>query len=212
MSYHLCHVSNVSYTIVVDYDVYIYYDYCRFQCFLNYLSLFLAIWFLARPPGVRRVYTHDHYVLLECYAVGSHVVVYLVYNILLLLAIAVLAFKTRTYPRNFNEAKYIAVTAYLCCSVWIIIFPCYLNVGDSFVKAYLASTSLLLVATIILCGLLVSKIFLVRQKDSDSAGSVTMPSSSGFGGTRSEDYTLEQTNALRVKKRVDQATQCNIAT
>ena len=175
------------------------------------ICFILGVWFLARPPGEHHVYTHDEYVLLECHASGSHVTVYLAYNLLLLLSITVLAFKTRMYPRNFNESKYIGVSAYLSCSVWIIIFPCYLNMEDSFVKTYLASTALLLVATIILGGLLVSKIFLVRRKDSSVPGSVTVPNSSGLDRSRSDDYLSHPMTFTAARKCVDQSTQCDLA-
>ena len=140
---------------------------------------FLGVAFVISPPGVRFVHTQEHTVL-ECRSITTHVTVYLAYNLVLLLTITVLAFKTRKYPRNYNEAKYIGVSAYLSCSVWIIAFPCYLNAEDSFVKTYLASTSLLLVATIILGGLLMPKIFLVRRKDSSKSGSFRTPSVSGM--------------------------------
>ena len=147
---------------------------------------------VTNPPGVRFVHTQEDTVL-ECRSITTHVTVYLTYNLVLLLMITVLAFKTRKYPKNFNEAKYIGVSAYLSCSVWIIIFPCYLNMEDSFVKTYLASTSLLLVATIILGGLLVPKIFLVRRKASAKNSSFGISSVSGV-----ERYTTQDSQSTTV--------------
>ena len=37
----------------------------------------------------------------------------------------VLAFKTRLFPKNYNESKYIAITLYVTCVAWTLFIPGY---------------------------------------------------------------------------------------
>lgn len=47
------------------------------------------------------------------------------YNFLLLVLSTYFAFRTRKVPENFNEAKYINVTLYTLCIVWLAFIPTY---------------------------------------------------------------------------------------
>ena len=123
--------------------------------------LVTMIWVLSKPPEAVESYPDQDHVILECSIDDFSVAINLCFNIILMFISTVFAFKTRNFPRNFNEAKYIGVTMYLSCSVWIIFLPCYLNAADSISKSYFLCSSLFVIGTITLLGLLVPKIFLV---------------------------------------------------
>lgn len=123
--------------------------------------LVTMIWILSKPPQAVPNYKYKDHVILECSTDDFSVAINLCFNIILMFVSTVFAFQTRNFPRNFNEAKYIGFTMYLSCSVWIIFLPCYLNAVDSIWKSYFLCSSLFLIATITLGGLLVPKVLLV---------------------------------------------------
>ena len=123
--------------------------------------LIVIVWIFSDSPAVQENYQYEERTIFECRSKDTHVAINLCYNILLMLISTVYAFKTRNFPRNFNEAKYIGITMYLSCSVWVVFLPCYLNADDSIWESYFASYALLFIGTITLLGLLVPKVFLV---------------------------------------------------
>lgn len=133
--------------------------------------LVTMIWILSKPPQAVPNYSYKDHVILECSTDDFSVAINLCFNIILMFVSTVFAFQTRNFPRNFNEAKYIGFTMYLSCSVWIIFLPCYLNAADSIWKSYFLCSSLFLIATITLLGLLVPKILLVYFGNTIEAGS-----------------------------------------
>ena len=42
-----------------------------------------------------------------------------------MISCTVLAFKTRHFPKNYNEAKYIGITLYITCVAWAVFLPAY---------------------------------------------------------------------------------------
>lgn len=119
------------------------------------------IWVLSKPPLAVEYYGCKDRVILECSTDDFSLAINLCFNVILMFISTVYAFRTRNFPRNFNEAKYIGVTMYISCSVWIVFLPCYLNAADSIWKSYFLCSSLFLIGTITLLGLLVPKVFLV---------------------------------------------------
>ena len=109
------------------------------------------------------------------------------YNVALMLLSTVIAYKTRNFPRNFNEAKYIGITMYLSCSVWIAFLSCYLNAQDSIWKSYFLCGSLFLIGTITLLGLPVPKIFLVHFAKNQTIANVAQTANS----RRGEEHCLD---------------------
>ena len=123
--------------------------------------LITLIWLLSSSPSVVESYIHQDYVILECSTDDFSVAINLCFNAILMLVSTVFAFKTRNFPRNFNEAKCIGITMYLSCSIWVVFLPCYFNAADSIWKSYFLCSSIFLVGTVTLLGLLAPKIFLV---------------------------------------------------
>lgn len=142
-----------------------------------------TIWVLSKPPKAVESYAYEDHVILECSTDNFSVAINLCFNVILMLVSTVFAFQTRNFPRNFNEAKYIGVTMYLSCSVWVIFLPCYLNAANSVWKSYFLCSSLFLIGTFTLFGLLVPKIFLVYL------GNAVGPSGDTLTGTYTDNYS-----------------------
>ncbi len=86
-------------------------------------------WLIIEIPGIKIEY-RDKTTELSCRAtpfVG--IIVSLVYNLLLLIATAYFAFRTRKIPQKFNEAVWINVTLYSVLVVWACFIPVYIVVS-----------------------------------------------------------------------------------
>jgi len=159
--------------------------------------LITMIWVLSKPPMAVEYYGHEDHVILECSTDDFSVAINLCFNIILMFVATVYAFQTRNFPRNFNEAKYIGITMYISCSVWVIFLPCYLNAADSIWKSYFLCSSLFLIGTVTLLGLLVPKIFLVYFGNAVDPTGDTSLTGTMDNQRRSEhklDRTVESTN------------------
>lgn len=121
--------------------------------------LFSLISFFPTPPEpMTREIDDAKSLFLEC-SMGKDVFATLLsYNMFLMVLCTVMAFKTRKFPRNFNEAKYIGFTMYFTCFVWIIFFPSYLSRGDGLGRIIWESSAVVLVGWITLIGLFGPKI------------------------------------------------------
>ena len=163
--------------------------------------LVTLIWVLSKPPNAMESYIYDDHVILECSTDDFSVAINLCFNAILMFVSTVFAFQTRNFPRNFNEAKYIGITMYLSCSVWVIFLPCYLNAADSIWKSYFLCGSLFLIGTITLLGLLVPKIFLVCFGNAVGPAGDTLTGTYTDNNARSDHgrpYRLETNNEQNV--------------
>ena len=130
--------------------------------------LLTTIWFISALPRKIEVYPSREKAYSDCnidkYSFGMN----LSYNLCLIFLCTLSAFKTRNFPRNFNEAKYIGITLYLTCSVWVVFLPSYFNAADVFWKTYLFCGVFTLVGTITLSGLFLPKVFIIlRHTDNE---------------------------------------------
>ena len=123
--------------------------------------LLTTLWYISDVPRAQEVYPSRSIVIVQCAVNEFTLAVNICYNFLLMFLCTIFAFKTRNFPRNFNEAKCIGISMYLTCSVWIIFLPSYLNTSDSFVRVYLYCATFIVLGTITLCGLLVPKVIIV---------------------------------------------------
>lgn len=123
--------------------------------------LLTTLWYISDVPRTHEVYPSQGIVIVQCAVNEFTLAVNICYNFLLMFLCTIFAFKTRNFPRNFNEAKCIGISMYLTCSVWIIFLPSYLNTSDSFIRVYLYCATFIVLGTITLCGLLVPKVIIV---------------------------------------------------
>jgi metabotropic glutamate receptor 2/3 len=121
--------------------------------------LFSLISFFPTPPEpVTREIDNAESLFIECSMGKDIFATLLTYNMFLMILCTVMAFKTRKFPRNFNEAKYIGFTMYFTCFVWIIFFPSYLSSGSGLGRIIWESSAVILIAWITLLGLFGPKI------------------------------------------------------
>ena len=103
----------------------------------------------------------------------------LAYNILLLAVTTYFAFRTRRVPQNFNEAKFINLTVYTLCVLWLAFIPTYFvttALRTSFQTGSLV-IAIILSATVTLCCLLVPKVYFLfsnKKKESDQNHATTL--------------------------------------
>lgn len=125
--------------------------------------LIAVIWLAVETPSTKTQY-FTRYAEKKC---GESPItglsITLSYNFLLLLLSTYFAFRARKVPENFNEAKYINVTLYTLCIVWLAFIPTYFVTAE--LKAVFQTLSLslaiLLSATTTLACLFVPKLFLL---------------------------------------------------
>ncbi|CAD6192799.1 unnamed protein product [Caenorhabditis auriculariae] len=91
-----------------------------------------GVWLLLDPPGTMVVFPSRTEAVLTCKATASHLLVSLLYNLLLIVACTVYAFKTRKIPENFNETRHIGFTMYSTCILWLAFGPIYFATQNNF--------------------------------------------------------------------------------
>jgi hypothetical protein len=149
--------------------------------------LFTALWFTVKPVLSREIYDSDREELeLECTVDEIGFAVNLSYVMVLMILCTVYAFKTRNFPKNFNESKYIGVTMYITCAVWTVFFPFYLNTTHSDDHVYLISGAYLIIGLVTLIGLFGQKVFIVYRVTELHNEDLAMTSRSG------QRYSIQQ--------------------
>ena len=126
--------------------------------------LFIVLCFTGIPISPKEVYrTQTEELVLECVVDHVRFAVNLSYVMLLMLLCTFYAFKTRHFPKNFNESKYIGITMYITCAVWTVFFPFYINTTDSDRHMLLVSGAYLIIGLVNLVGLFGQKVFIVYR-------------------------------------------------
>lgn len=123
--------------------------------------LITTVWTLSDPPKAIIKYPSITTASLVCTVSALSVAVNMCYNLLLMFLCTVFAFKTRSFPRNFNEAKHIGITTYITCSVWILFIPTYFNTKTSGWSDYFYCSIFILIGSVSLVGLLLSKVAII---------------------------------------------------
>ncbi|KAJ7375247.1 hypothetical protein OS493_001992 [Desmophyllum pertusum] len=120
-----------------------------------------TVWTLSDPPKAIVEYPSLEKASLVCTVSIVSLAVNMCYNLLLMFLCTVFAFKTRSFPRNFNEAKHIGITMYITCSFWIIFMPTYFNIKTSAWKDYMYCSLFVLAGSVNLVGLLLPKVAII---------------------------------------------------
>ena len=157
-----------------------------FTLLLSLIQLIIAsIWLAAEPPRVKTVLVNRRLLELVCdHNPHATLVVTVVYNLILLITSAFFAFRTRKVPELFNEAKFISVTIFSLCVVWLAFVPTfYISTtveGGSEFQIFSLSLTIMLSASTTLCCLLMPKPLLVmvmKIKDKQINTAKSLPSS-----------------------------------
>ena len=99
------------------------------------------------------------------------------YNLILLLLCTYFAFLARKVPENFNEAKYINITLYTLCIIWLAFISTYcgtIKFGDVFQVTSLVIAIILSATTTLLCIFVPRVVLLIsRLKEKQKNNTVT---------------------------------------
>ena len=135
-----------------------------------------VVWLVVEKPSTVLVYSDFNTDLLCGENPYTGFSVTLAYNFLLLIVTTYFAFRTRKVPQNFNEAKFINITVYSLCILWLAFIPMYF-VSTSVLRASFQTGALtiaiILTATICLCCLLVPKVYFLfsnKKKQNNQSG------------------------------------------
>ena len=145
-----------------------------------------VIWIIGDPPTVQRSFpaTNDKYTLL-CKSDPYTMALNLLICLAIMIACTYYAFRTRYFPKNYNETKSIMYTLYFSCFAWGIFLPTYLLSSDleSFLRTYTIAVFCNAIGFISLIGFFGPKIHLLLGKsavtDSNPAGTIMMAQQDG---------------------------------
>ena len=122
------------------------------------LGLSLVAW----PARATETYiSKEEKLILECKVNSIHFFVRMIYVILLMILCTLYAFKTRRFPANFNESKYIGFTLYATCTVYVVFFAFLLNTDDHWTVDVLIASLSVVLGLITLLGLFAQNMFIV---------------------------------------------------
>lgn len=128
-------------------------------------GLFCVLMFTSDPPKLlEKFYPQRTELVLECDFKKLSFSIYFMYNAVLVIWCTFYAFRTRHFPKNFNESMYIGITLYLTCVVWVIFFATFLNADYSISRVYWQSATTLVIGWVTLLGLYAPKVYQVFTK------------------------------------------------
>ncbi len=116
--------------------------------------------------------------ILECHSASITHLGSLSYVIILMVLSTVYAFKTRKFPRNFNESKYIGLTLYTTLATVITFFAFYFHTSDSVKESALTAIGILVIGLITLSGLFGQRlviIFCAKEVQPDDTPETAIP-------------------------------------
>ena len=125
--------------------------------------LLASVWFASKAPGADYIVSDQkRYIAIHCNGDSSPLLMLLnlVLSVIFMLSCTVLAFKTRHFPKNYNEAKFIGITLYVTCVAWAVFLPAYFMTAGrvDFWREYLMCGICVAIGYITLIGLFGHKI------------------------------------------------------
>ena len=132
-----------------------------FTLSLAFVQLLIAsIWLAVEPPRVKTMLVNRRFLELVCdHSPHATLVVTVMYNLILLVTSAYFAFRARNVPELFNEAKFITITVFSLCVIWLAFVPTFyisttVSGGSEFQTFSLLLTLILSASTTLSCLLL----------------------------------------------------------
>ncbi|KAL3981436.1 7 transmembrane sweet-taste receptor of 3 GCPR family protein [Acanthocheilonema viteae] len=119
------------------------------------------VWLVIDPPGTDVLFPSRKETILTCKARASHLLISLLYNMFLIIACTLYAFKTRKIPENFNETRLIGFTMYSTSILWLSFGPIYFATQNNF-KIQITSLCMCISmsGTVALCCFFVPKVYI----------------------------------------------------
>ncbi|XP_060068565.1 metabotropic glutamate receptor 6-like [Ylistrum balloti] len=182
-----------------------------FVAFQNAVGI---VWILLRPPKAVPFYANREDHQLVCLdAVESWYMIGFTYPIFLIIVCTFYAIWTRNIPEAFNESKYIGLTMYTTCIIWLAFVPIYFSTADNIqIRIATMCFSISLSATVGLVCMFTSKLSIiilhpdqnVRQSIMASKPVMPVQIQNNYystcrieSATQSEDTCMELTHRLR---------------
>ena len=147
------------------------------------------------PPKINQNYpSHRKFVDEYCALNPFTLAINLAYSSVLMITSTWYAFKTRHFPENFNETKYIGFTMYTACLVLCGSLPPFFMINDNghtrvFIMCFVCEA----IATINLSGIFLPKLLKVLQQNSTEQNFRMTKS----GSTTSSTFELTRENSIR---------------
>ncbi|XP_057310619.1 metabotropic glutamate receptor 3-like [Hydractinia symbiolongicarpus] len=131
--------------------------------------LLVSVWFISDiPKSIAILSANKEYLTIHCRGDSSPVLLLLnvILSVLFMISCTVLAFKTRNFPKNYNEAKYIGITLYITCVAWSIFLPAYFLIPESdFTREYCMNSVSIIIGYVTLFGLFGQKAKMLLFQD-----------------------------------------------
>ena len=87
---------------------------------------------VGRSSDIQTAYpSHRQFIVRYCKIKGETMILNLSFSSMLMIATTWFAFKTRNFPKNYNEAKYIGLTMYATCLILAVFLPIFYFVNDA---------------------------------------------------------------------------------
>ena len=90
--------------------------------------LLATVWLVSKMPYPDAAVPRKRkYIILTCTGESSPILMLLtvILSVIFMISSTILAFKTRHFPKNYNESKYIGITVYITCVSGALFFPGY---------------------------------------------------------------------------------------
>ena len=137
--------------------------------------LLASVWFASKTPAPDFIILPKReFITVQCTGDASAVsmLINLSLSVVFMIFCTILAFKTRHFPKNYNEAKFIGVTLYITCVIWAVFLPTYYLSQDKglFFREYIISALCIIIGYVTLIGLFGQKVRLLlcpRPSDED---------------------------------------------
>ena len=140
--------------------------------------------FKGDPPKITKRYpSHRGYVIKQCALNTFTLAINISYSSVLMVASTWYAFKTRNFPKNYNETKIIGFTMYMTCLVLSVALPAFFFIIDTegnkrvFIMCFVCEA----IATINLIGLFGPKVVkLLKPNSSNHIGNTSLRTNDDF--------------------------------
>ena len=141
-----------------------------------------TVWLIVEKPGVSDVVENEQ-IVQRCRAqpyIGTSVS--LAYNLFLLVGCICFAILTRKVPADFNETRFLYLTVFSMCVIWVAFLPIHYSTAELEPTIYIYSqiVASFMTATCLVIFLVMPKLYLVVVKKQREEGSTTQGTSTAM--------------------------------
>ena len=152
---------------------------------VSFQLLIGTVWLIVEHPGVTEL-VHSDFIELRCQANPyAGLSVSLAYNFLLLIGCIYLAIRTRKVPADYNETRFIHITVFSVCVIWLAFLPVYYSTTLLHPTIYISSqiVAIFMTATCLVVFLIIPKLYLLIVKKQTQEYTTTQYTSNNAGGS-----------------------------